>query len=64
LLLVHANRAAEASVIAPLIYSQIIIATIFGFLFFGEWPDSVALLGLAVIISAGAGSIWAAGRAR
>ena len=64
LLLVHANRAAEASVIAPLIYSQIIIATVFGFLFFGEWPDSIALLGLAVIITAGAGSIWAAGRAK
>lgn len=64
LLLVHANRAAEASVIAPLIYSQIIIATVFGFLFFGEWPDAVALLGLAIIMTAGAGSIWAAGRAR
>mgnify|MGYP005989708927 FL=1 len=64
LLLVHANRAAEASVIAPLIYSQIIIATVFGFLFFGEWPDSIALMGLAVIITAGAGSIWAAGRAK
>jgi len=64
LLLVLANRAAEASVIAPLIYSQIILATAFGFLFFGEWPDPIGLLGLAVIIAAGAGSIWAAGRPR
>ena len=64
LLLVLANRAAEASVIAPLIYSQIILATAFGYLFFGEWPDPIGLLGLAVIIAAGAGSIWAAGRPR
>lgn len=64
LLLVMANRAAEASVIAPLIYSQIIVATVLGFLVFGEWPDAVALLGLLIIIVAGAGSIWASGRAR
>lgn len=64
LLLVLANRSAEASVIAPLIYSQIIVATVFGYLFFGEWPDPVGLLGLAVIIAAGAGSIWAASRPR
>ncbi|MDE0852408.1 DMT family transporter [Yoonia sp.] len=64
LLLVYANRIAQASVIAPLIYCQIIIATAFGFLFFGEWPDGTALLGLGVIIAAGAGSIWAAGRSQ
>lgn len=64
LLLVIANRTAEASVIAPLIYSQIIVATIIGFVVFGEWPDAIALLGLAIIIVAGAGSIWAAGRPR
>lgn len=64
LLLVLANRVADASVIAPLIYSQIIIATAFGFGFFGEWPDTIALLGLGIIIAAGAGSIWAAGRAK
>jgi drug/metabolite transporter (DMT)-like permease len=64
LLLVYANRIAQASAIAPLIYCQIIIATAFGFLFFGEWPDGTALLGLGVIIAAGAGSIWAAGRSQ
>jgi len=36
----------KASVIAPFIYSQIIIATVYGFAFFGEWPDPAALLGL------------------
>lgn len=62
LLLVLANRRAEASVIAPFIYSQIIIATVYGFAFFGEWPDPVALLGLTIIIAAGVGSILATRR--
>lgn len=62
LLLVLANRQAEASVIAPFIYSQIIIATVLGYLVFGEWPDHLALVGLAVIVVAGAGSIWATRR--
>ena len=62
LLLVLANRQAEASVIAPFIYSQIIIATVLGYLVFGEWPDALALVGLAVIVIAGAGSIWASRR--
>lgn len=61
-LLVFANQRAEASVVAPLIYSQIIAATVLGFLVFGEWPDHIALLGLAIIILAGGGSVWAAGR--
>ena len=62
LLLVLANRRAEASVIAPFIYSQIIIATVYGFAFFGEWPDPVALLGLGIIIAAGVGSVLATRR--
>jgi len=64
LLLVLANRRAEATVIAPLIYSQIITATILGLLMFGEWPDRIALIGLVIIMLAGGGSVWAAGRAK
>ncbi len=64
LLLVLANRQAEASVLAPLIYSQIVIATILGLAVFGEWPDPIALAGLVIIIATGAGSLWVAGRAK
>lgn len=62
LLLVLASRRSEATVIAPFIYSQIVIATLFGLLFFDEWPDGLALAGLCVVIVAGAGSVWAARR--
>lgn len=64
-LIVQANRRADASLIAPLIYSQLIAATISGVLVFGDWPDAVALLGLCTILASGLGSLWLArGRLR
>ncbi len=63
LLLVLANRQAEASVIAPLIYSQIVVATVLGLIVFGEWPDLIALSGLVIIIVSGLTSLWVARRA-
>ena len=56
-LLVVANKAAEASLIAPLIYSQLISATIAGVLVFGDWPDAYAFLGLILIACSGFGSL-------
>jgi len=64
LLLVLVNRTTPANVIAPLIYSQLIIAAVWGWLVFGQVPDAVTYIGLAVIVIAGAGSIWVAGRGR
>lgn len=64
LLLVLVNRTTPANVIAPLIYSQLIVATVLGVAIFGEWPDGFTLLGLAVIAVAGASSVWFAGRGR
>lgn len=62
LLLVLASRRAEASVIAPFIYSQIVIATLLGLVVFGEWPDGVALAGLAVILASGGATFWVLNR--
>lgn len=56
-LLVIANRMAEASLIAPLVYSQLISATLLGVLVFGDWPDSYSLTGLAIIVASGLGSL-------
>lgn len=56
-LLVIANRMAEASLIAPLVYSQLISATVLGVLVFGDWPDLYSLAGLAIIIISGLGSL-------
>ena len=64
LLIVLANRQAEASVIAPLIYSQIVIATLLGWLVFGELPDALALMGLAIIVASGGATFWILHRTR
>ena len=64
LLLVLVNRTTPANVIAPLIYSQLVVATVLGVIIFGDWPDSITLIGLAVIAIAGASSVWFAGRGR
>lgn len=59
-LLVVSSKWAEASLIAPLVYSQLIPATVLGVVVFGDWPDSYALLGLTLIMSSGVGSLIAA----
>ncbi len=58
-MLVIANRKAEASLIAPLIYSQLISATILGVLVFGDWPDAYSFIGLVIIAASGVGSLIA-----
>ncbi|SEW41026.1 Threonine/homoserine efflux transporter RhtA [Cognatiyoonia koreensis] len=60
LLLVLANRRAPATTIAPLIYSQLIHATLLGWLVFGDLPDGLSLLGLLVILCSGLATIWVA----
>jgi len=61
-LLVVVNRSTPANVVAPLIYSQLLAATIVGYLAFGDLPDDLALLGLAIIIASGLSSLWLVGR--
>ncbi len=56
-LLVMASRRAEASLIAPLVYSQLLSAMVLGVLVFGDWPDVWALAGLALIALSGVGSL-------
>ncbi|MHA3913609.1 DMT family transporter [Halovulum sp. GXIMD14793] len=57
-LLVLANKSAEASLIAPLVYSQLLSATLAGFFVFGDWPDIYAFLGLVLIAFSGFGSLF------
>jgi len=56
-LLVMANRIGEASLIAPLIYTQLITATVIGIVVFGDLPDAIALAGLGLILCSGLGSL-------
>lgn len=53
LLLVVAYRNSEAAVVAPMQYSQIIWATIFGYFLFGETLDVPTILGASIIIASG-----------
>jgi len=40
----------EASILAPMTLSQIIFATVFGYLFFSDFPDAVSMLGILIVI--------------
>jgi drug/metabolite transporter (DMT)-like permease len=52
-IVVLAFRYADASVLAPFSYSQLVWVTILGFLIFGEVPDLWTLVGAAIIIASG-----------
>jgi drug/metabolite transporter (DMT)-like permease len=56
-LLIKAFLLAPASMIAPFTYLQIIWATIFGYLVFGQLPDGLSALGMAVIVASGVGLV-------
>jgi len=49
---------APAAQLAPLSYSEIIMATIIGYWVFGDFPDGWTWLGIAVIISSGIYISW------
>lgn len=53
LCIIAAYRRAEASVVAPMQYSQMIWAVLFGWLFFSEIPDLWTIVGALVIIASG-----------
>jgi drug/metabolite transporter (DMT)-like permease len=49
----YAYRAAPASVLAPLQYLEIVSAAVLAYLVFGDFPDAVKWLGIAIIIASG-----------
>lgn len=53
LLFIRAYRLAEASVLAPYTYVQIVWTALFGYLLFGNLPDVWTLTGTALIIGCG-----------
>ncbi len=52
-LVVKALDFAPASVLAPLGYCEMINATLIGYLVFGDFPDALTWVGIAVVIAAG-----------
>lgn len=57
LLLVILSKTTPSNVIAPLIYTQLIPATMLGFVVFSDWPDWISFVGLAVIFATGIASL-------
>ncbi|WP_147126713.1 DMT family transporter [Shimia ponticola] len=53
LLVIQAYRLGEAVIVAPMQYSQILWATLYGALFFGEQPEMNTAIGAAIIIASG-----------
>ena len=53
MLIIAAYRSAPAVIVAPMQYSQIIWAAVYGAIFFDEHPDQYTIIGTAVIIASG-----------
>lgn len=51
--MIIAYQTGEAAVVAPMQYSQMLWATLYGFLIFSETPEQHTLIGAAVIIASG-----------
>jgi len=49
---------APASLLAPFTYLHMIWATIYGYVIFGQLPDALSALGMAVIVASGIGLVW------
>lgn len=61
-LLIMAYRAAEAAIVAPMQYSQILWAAAYGWFLFGEVLDLPTVLGGGIIIASGIYIVWREGR--
>lgn len=57
-MLTQAFRLAPAATVAPLDYTALIWATLFGWLVWGEIPDLATYIGAAIIIASGIFIIW------
>jgi len=55
---VMSMRVGEIGFIAPFRYSSLIAALILGFLFFGEWPGPLTLLGALIVAATGVFTLY------
>lgn len=64
MLFIAAYKRAEAAIVAPMQYSQIIWASIYGYLFFGETLKLNVLIGAGIIIVSGLYIVFREGRSK
>ena len=48
----------EAGLAAPFEYVAVVFAIIWGVSVFGEWPDHIAWIGIALIVGGGLFMLW------
>lgn len=53
-----AYRVAEAGIVAPFEYVAMPLAMFWGIVVFGDWPDAIAIAGIALILASGLAMIW------
>jgi drug/metabolite transporter (DMT)-like permease len=58
-LLIRAHGLAPATILSPLVYSQLLVVMTLGWLIFDQLPDGIALAGIALIVASGLGLILA-----
>ncbi|MGJ8582516.1 MAG: DMT family transporter [Marinosulfonomonas sp.] len=51
-------RIGNIGFIAPFRYTGLLWALVLGLLFFGEWPDALAMLGIAIVVGTGLFTLW------
>lgn len=57
LLIIQATKVTPANLVAPVQYSQLIWAIVLGAVFYGEFPDAVAVIGLIIVLTAGLANV-------
>ncbi len=63
--LTHAYLTAPASLLTPFTYLQILWATAFGYAVFGQHPDGISAIGMAIIVASGVSlALWERRRMR
>jgi drug/metabolite transporter (DMT)-like permease len=62
MLVAQSLRIAAAAIVAPFQYTLIVWAALFGWLFFGEWPNNLMIFGAVVIVASGLYLLWREGR--
>ncbi len=57
-MIVRAYDFAEASLLAPFAYTEMIVATLCGWYFFGDFPDAYTFVGVSILISSALYISW------
>jgi drug/metabolite transporter (DMT)-like permease len=57
-LIIRAYDHGEASLLAPLAYTEIVMATFAGWYFFGDFPDAWTFLGVGILIASAIYISW------